>query len=209
MCLNNGEHLRKTAMSNSLKSIEQQLVEFRQRRFLAMPLSGMIVWTLLIFTGLFLPAYEAVMAIFIGSGSIVYLAMFVSRFTGERIRFEKASERNFFDSIFLATMVMSLLCFSIAIPFFQQDYRSIPFTLAVLSGLMWLPVSTLIGHWVGYVHTLLRVGLCTLAWYLAPEHSFVLQPMIVVLCYVVSIVGLERRWQSLQQAPVTGKAAVV
>jgi len=58
-------------MNNSLKSIEQQLVEFRQRRFLAMPLSGLIVWTLLIFTGLFLPAYEAVMAIFIGSGSIV------------------------------------------------------------------------------------------------------------------------------------------
>jgi magnesium-transporting ATPase (P-type) len=199
-------------MNNSVKSIEQQLVEFRQRRFLAMPLSGLIVWTLLIFTGLFLPAYEAVMTIFIGSGSIVYLAMFVSRFTGERIRFEKASERNFFDSIFLATMVMSLLCFSIAIPFFQQDYRSIPFTLAVLSGLMWLPVSTLLGHWVGYVHTLLRVGLCTLAWYLAPEHSFVLQPMIVVLCYVVSIVGLERRWQSIKcdrRSTQVGAAATV
>ncbi len=186
-------------MSNSVKSIEQQLVEFRQRRFLAMPLSGMIVWTLLIFTGLLLPAYEAVMAVFIGSGSIIYLAMLVSRFTGERIRFEKASERNFFDSIFLATMVMSLLCFSLAIPFFQQDYRSLPFTLAVLSGLMWLPISTLLGHWVGYVHTLLRVSLCTLAWYLAPEHSFVLQPMIVVLCYGVSIVGLERRWQLIKR----------
>ena len=88
-------------------SLDQQLQEFRQRRFLATPLSGAIVWFILIFTGLFLPSKAQVLAVFVGTGSIVYLALLVSRFTGERLKFQSNKQRNFFDTLFLSTVAMS------------------------------------------------------------------------------------------------------
>lgn len=192
-------------MSNSLhltsqsavKSLEQQLAEFRCRRFLAMPLSGTLVWSVLILTGALLPPTLAVWAVFIGTGSIVYLALGVAKLTGESMKFQKGSERNFFDTVFLSTVGMSFLVYALAIPFFLQDYRSLPFSVAVLAGLMWLPISVLLQHWVGIFHAVTRTVLCTAAWFLAPEHSFILQPVIVVAVYLVSIYALEQRWRNL------------
>ena len=65
---------------------------------------------------------------------------------------------------------------------------------------MWLPLSVLIQHWVGVFHAVVRTVLCTLAWIMYPEHSFVLQPVIVVAMYVVSIAALELRWKRMQAA---------
>lgn len=192
--MNNQTTIQNKAQS---KSLDTQLAEFRNRRFLAMPLAGTIVWSLLILTGALLPPTFAVWAVFIGTGSIVYLAMGLAKFTGESMKFQKGSERNFFDTLFLSTVGMSFLVYAIAIPFFLQDYRSLPFTVAVLAGLMWLPVSALLQHWVGVFHGVVRTVLCTAAWVIAPEHSFVLQPLIVVAVYLVSIVALEQRCRKI------------
>ena len=61
-------------------SLDQQLIEYRQQRALAMPLSGMIVWILLFALSFMLSPSQLVMAVFIGTGSIVYLAMGISLF---------------------------------------------------------------------------------------------------------------------------------
>ena len=187
-------------MNSNIKSLDIQLQEFQQRRFMAMPLSGMLVWALLILTGWLLPPSAAVMAIFIGTGSIVYIAMGMAKLTGENFKFQKGANRNFFDTLFLATVGMSFMVYAIAIPFFLADYRSLPFTVAVLAGLMWLPASVLMQNWIGVVHAVGRTLLCTAAWVLFPELSFVLQPVLVVLMYLVSVVALERRWQQMQQS---------
>ncbi len=76
------------------KSLDQQLIEYRQQRALAMPLSGMIVWSMLFVLSFMLPASQMVMAIFIGTGSIVYLAMGISKLTGESFGFKKTADRN-------------------------------------------------------------------------------------------------------------------
>lgn len=179
-------------------SLDQQLQEFRQRRFLATPLSGAIVWFILIFTGLFLPPKAQVLAVFVGTGSIVYLALLVSRFTGERLKFQSNKQRNFLDTLFLSTVAMSFLVYAIALPYFVQNYKALPFAVAVLTGLMWLPMSVMIQHWIGVFHAVVRTTLCTLAWVFYPEHSFVLQALIVVLVYAITIVVLEKRWKNLQ-----------
>jgi hypothetical protein len=181
-------------------SLDQQLVEFRQRRFLAMPLAGILVWSALILTGILFNPKAQVLAVFIGTGSIVYLAMFLSKLTGEQLKFESNKKRNFFDTLFLSAVGMSFLCYALAIPYFLENYRSLPFTVAVLTGLMWLPLSVLIKHWVGVFHAVVRTVLCTLAWVIYPEHSFVLQPVIVVVMYIVSIAALELRWKRMQVA---------
>lgn len=187
-----------TSSLASTISLDQQLAEFRQRRFLAMPLAGILVWFALIFTGLFLSPRAQVLAVFVGTGSIVYLAMFLAKLTGEQLKFKSNKKRNFFDTLFLSAVAMSFLCYALAIPFFLENYRSLPFTVAILTGLMWLPLSVLIQHWVGVFHAVVRTILCTLAWIMYPEHSFVLQPVIVVAMYVVSIAALELRWKRIQ-----------
>lgn len=179
-------------------SIDQQLQAFRQRRFLATPLAGAIVWFCLIFTGLFCTPKAQVLAVFVGTGSIVYLALFVSRFTGERLKFEGNRQRNFFDTLFLSAVAMCFLVYAIAIPYFMQNYKALPFAVAVLTGLMWLPMSVLIQHWIAAFHAIVRTALCTLAWIFYPEHSFVLQALIVVAVYVVTIFVLEMRWKKMQ-----------
>jgi hypothetical protein len=186
--------------SNASISLDQQLAEFRQRRFLTMPLAGILVWSVLILTGMLLSPKAQVLAVFIGTGSIVYVAMFLSKLTGEKLKFESNKKRNFFDTLFLSTVAMSFLCYALAIPFFLENYRSLPFAVAVLTGLMWLPLSVLIQHWVGIFHAVVRTILCTLAWIMYPEYSFVLQPVIVVIMYVVSIAALALRWKRLQAA---------
>ena len=66
-----------------LRSLDEQRAEYARRRGLAMPLAGLIVWTLIGVAGAFLPPILAVWSLFIGAGFIAYLGMILSRFTGE------------------------------------------------------------------------------------------------------------------------------
>jgi hypothetical protein len=182
-------------LTQNTKSLEQQLMEFRNKRYLAMPLSGAIIWAVIGLLSLVLTPYQQVMATFIGTGSIIYLAIAISRFTGENISFQKNTERNWFDSIFLAAVAMSFLVFAISIPMFMENYQALPFALAVQTGLMWLVFGVLAKAPVAYIHAIVRTLCCTAAYLTFPEHSFWLQPLIVVLCYGFTIPVLERRFQ--------------
>lgn len=188
------------------KSLEQQLIEFRSKRFLAMPLSGAIIWALIGMSSFVLSPSQQVLATFIGTGSIVYLAMAISRLTGENISFQQNTERNWFDSIFLAGVGMSFLVFAISIPLFMENYQALPFALAVQTGLMWLVFGVLAKAPVAYVHTIVRTVACVAAYLTMPQHSFWLQPLIVVLCYGFTIPVLELRYRALQPQ---GAAALV
>lgn len=70
-------------MEKSNRTFEDQRIEFSNRKFQATPYTGIIVWLLIGIAGLILPVKLAVWVLFIGTGSIVYLAMFISKFTGE------------------------------------------------------------------------------------------------------------------------------
>jgi hypothetical protein len=180
------------------KTLDQQLIEFRSKRYLAMPLSGAIIWALIGILSFVLTPYQQVMATFIGTGSIIYLAMAISRLTGENIRFQKNAERNWFDTIFLAAVGMSFLVFAISIPLFLENYQALPFALAVQTGLMWLVFGVLAKAPVAYVHTIVRTVACVAAYLTVPQHSFWLQPLIVVVCYGFTIPVLELRYRTQQ-----------
>ncbi len=175
------------------KTLEQYREEFKQKKLITMPLAGTMVWAILGIMSLFMPAKEMVLPFYIGTGSIFYLALFLSRFTGEKL-IAKKSEMNPFDALFLYTVIMSLLCFAMAIPFSLQDYTSVPLTLGILTGLMWLPISWIIEHEIGIFHALTRVISITFAWFVFPEHRFIVIPFIVVIIYLISLVVLHKRW---------------
>ena len=174
------------------RTLEEQRVEFTNRIFLATPLSGLIIWSIIGIAGIILPVEATVWVLFIGTGSIVYLGLFISKFTGENF-LDKNKPKNEFDKLFLYTVGQAILAYSIAIPFFLLDYSSLPMTVGILTGTMWLPFSWIIKHWVGVFHTLSRTIIVLVLWYILPEYRFVAIPFAIVLIYIVTLIILKNR----------------
>ena len=178
------------------QSLEEQRIIFSNQKFLATPLAGLIVWSIIGIVGLFFSDVIAVWSIFIGTGSIVYIGIFLSKYTGENF-LDKTKPKNEFDTLFLFTVGQAILVYSIAIPFFLVDYSSLPMTVGILTGLMWLPFSWIIKHWIGVFHTLKRITLVLTLWYLWPELRFITIPFAIVLIYIVTLIILHKRRQML------------
>lgn len=172
--------------ASSHRTLEEQRAEFARSRFLAMPIAGTIAWTAIGFCGALLPAGLAAWALFIGTGSIFGLGLVVARLIGEDL-LGKTRPHNAFDDLFFHTIVMAWLVFSIAIPFYMLVPTSLPLTVGILSGLMWIPFSWMIQHWVGLFHGIARTALIVVAWYLFPGQRFVVIPAIIVAIYLVTI----------------------
>lgn len=181
-------------------SLDQQFAAFARNRFLAMPITGALVWLALGICGWFLPVRQAALAMFIGTGMIFYLALAVAKLLGEDILGRKR-KGNRFDRAFLASIVMAACVYAIAIPFFLIEPTSLPLSVGILTGLMWIPFSALLQHWVGYFHGFVRTALILVVWYRWPELRFVTVPAVVVAVYLVSIVVLQRRWTAINAAP--------
>ncbi|AFL82170.1 hypothetical protein Aeqsu_2719 [Aequorivita sublithincola DSM 14238] len=179
-------------MNQTRRTLEEQRNEFTNGKFLATPLAGLIAWLIVGIAGLILPIQATVWVLFIATGSIVYLGIFISKFTGENF-LDKNKPKNEFDKLFFFTVGQAILVYSIAIPFFLIDYTSLPLTVGILTGLMWLPFSWIINHWVGIFHSLARTVLVLLLWYMLPEYRFVAIPFAIVLIYIITIFILKSR----------------
>ncbi len=174
------------------RTLEQQRIDFANRSFLATPLVGLIAWTVTGIAALILPIYYTVWTLFIATGSIAYLGMFISKFTGENF-LDKKKPKNEFDQLFMFTILQAVLVYSIALPFFILDYSSLPLSVGILTGLMWIPFSWIIKHWVGLAHSIVRTVVVLLLWYLFPEQRFAAIPFAIVGIYIVTITILVNR----------------
>jgi hypothetical protein len=174
------------------RPLDEQRRDFSNRQLIAMPIAGMIAWIIVGLGGHFLPVRQAAIVLFVATGMIVYLAMFISRFTGEKFP-DSSRPMNRFDSLFLHILGMTLLGYAIAIPFFLADRTSLPLTVGVLTGLTWVPISWMLQHWIGIVHAATRTGAVLAAWYLWPGHRYVVIPAVIVVLYAFAIVILVNR----------------
>lgn len=192
------------------RSLEEQREEFARRRLVAMPLAGTLAWAAVGLGAPFLNTLQAGLLLFVATGSIFYLGVFLSRFTGEHLLSRK-HPKNEFDRLFMAGLAMSLAVYAIAIPFYLVRPDSLPLSVGILTGLMWLPVSWVLRHPVGWLHTGVRTVGVLAAWLAFPEARFEAVSAVIVAVYVVTLVVLERRWRQ-QRGGVTiaarGLAAV-
>jgi hypothetical protein len=62
-----------------------------------------------------------------------------------------------------------------------------------LAGLMWVPLSWMLQHWVGLFHAIARTVLVATAWLVFPDRRFVAVPMVIVVVYLISIAALASR----------------
>ena len=179
-------------MTGNQRTLEEQKEEFKSKKLLASPIAGLIAWLIVAISGIFFPDNITVWVLFIATGSIVYLSMGVSKLTGEDY-LDKRKPKNTFDNLFFLTVAQAILVYSIAIPFFIVDYTSLPLTVGILTGLMWVPLTWIIDHWVGLFHSIVRTVLVLILWYLFPSDRFVVIPIAIIIVYIVSIIVLKNR----------------
>ncbi|MEM1183658.1 MAG: hypothetical protein AAGI53_01515 [Planctomycetota bacterium] len=188
----NKEPERRPASARA-RNLDEQLAEFRDSQFMAMPSAGAVCWSLAAGAGFFRPDRWHVLSLFIAVGMIFYVGLLIAKITGEDLLGRNKSSP-FFDRVFFASVAMSILVFAIAIPFVLESPTSLPLSLGVLTGLMWLPISPLIGHWVGAAHAIARTALVLTVWLLLPDDRFTAVPLAVVAVYVVTLTILWKRW---------------
>jgi len=182
---------------NASIPLEQQREDFKKNRFIAMPLAGTVVWALLGISAPFVSELTITWLLYIGTGAIFYLGAGLSYLTGERF-FAKKAAKNSFDRLFFVGMIMSLMVFAIALPVAAIDHTTVPLSIGILAGLMWMPLSWAIEHWIGYFHTLTRTFGIVAAWYLFPDTRVEAISAVIVAVYIVSLITLERRFQSIK-----------
>ncbi|MEC8786237.1 MAG: hypothetical protein VXX33_06845 [Pseudomonadota bacterium] len=186
-----------TPAQNASIPLEQQREDFKKNRFIAMPLAGTVVWALLGISAPFVSELTITWLLYIGTGAIFYLGAGLSYLTGERF-FAKKEAKNSFDRLFFVGMIMSLMVFAIALPVAAIDHTTVPLSIGILAGLMWMPLSWAIEHWIGYFHTLTRTFGIVVAWYLFPEARVEAISAVLVAVYIVSLLTLERRFQTIK-----------
>jgi hypothetical protein len=181
--------------------------EFGRSRMLSLPIAGAIVWTLAGILGALLPDDDAKsIALFVVMPAVFPLGYGISRVLGEDLFATK--NPNELDQLFLFGILMSNLVWCIAIPFWMLEPSSLPLSAGVLAGLMWVPLSWILQHWVGLFHAIARSVLAMLAWLLFPTQRFVIIPALVVLVYLISIGALAtRKLPESKQAARTDSAA--
>lgn len=177
-------------------SLDAHRAAFASRRFLAMPLAGTLAWIVVGVGGATLSTYWASMLLYAATGAIAYMGIALSHLTGERF-LDKTRPANPFDRLFFAGVAQALLVYAVAIPFALKEPTALPLGVGVLAGLMWLPFSWIVQHWIGAAHAIGRTLLLVAGHYAFPDHRFVVIPALVVLCYALTIPVLELRWRRL------------
>lgn len=179
-------------------TLDQHLAAYRQRRFLAMPLAGALAWLAVLAAGQWLDARWHLPVLFVATGCIAYLGMGLSQLTGENF-LAKDKPKNRFDALFMLCVGQALLAYAIAIPVALKMPASAPYTVAMLTGFMWLPCAWLMGHWIAAFHAVARTLLLLAAWLLAPADGYLWAPVIVLAMYALTIGVLEQRWSALRR----------
>ena len=176
------------------RSLDSQRAEFKRNRFLAMPLAGLLVWTLLLIPGWLLPLPQAMLALFIGTGCIAYVGMALSKLTGEDF-LDKTRPKNDFQALFFHGMAQAVLVYAIVIPLAILEPRAAPMGVGILAGLMWIPFSWIVQHPIGWWHAGVRTMLICASLVVWPDAQYVVVPLIVIGCYLFTIPVLEARWR--------------
>lgn len=170
-------------------TLRELRAEFGNSRFIAMPIAGTIAWTVAGILGAQLRPGAASLALFICTGMIFPLGIVVGRFVGEDV----LKTRNELDRLFGLSILMASLVWAIAIPFWLVERSSLPLSVGVLAGLMWVPFSWMLQHPVGLFHAITRTALIVVAWFMYPAQRFVVIPAIIVVIYLISIHMLMKR----------------
>jgi hypothetical protein len=172
-------------------TLDELRIDFTRRsgRGLAMPIAGCLHWTAAGILGAVLPLGPACWALFLCTGTIFPTGVLIGRLLGEDL----TGQENPLQRLMVLNVAMASLSWGIAIPFFLVHPPSLPLSVGILAGTMWVPFSWIIQHWIGIAHAVARTALIVAAWYLFPTERFVVIPAVIVGLYLITIYVLATR----------------
>jgi hypothetical protein len=172
-------------------TIKEMRIEFDQLggRTLSFPVAGVIAWTSIAIFGFILAEKQASFAVFILNGLIFPLSLLLSNFFKENI----LSSKNELDVLFGRSVILVNLSWTIAIPFWMVLPSSLPLSVGVMAGLHWIVYGWIVQHWIGLFHAVSRALIVTTAWFIFPQHRFIVIPIIIVTIYSFTIYILATR----------------
>ena len=182
---------------SSEMSLRELRIEFDNTRRISMPIAGTIVWTIAGILGAILPTVSASIGMFICVGMAFPLGILIGRLRGENV-----TEKIELNRLMTLNVLMASLTWGIAIPFYNVDPSSLPLTLGILAGSMWVPLSWIIQHWIGIFHGVARTVLIVISWYAFPTQRFVIIPAVIVIVYLFSIYVMATR--KIDASPTPG-----
>ncbi|PTX90677.1 hypothetical protein [Opitutus sp. ER46] len=181
-------------MPTSDLELERDSFIAQSGRFLAFPIAGAVVWTVVGILGLLLPPLTARYALVFGSGVIFPLALLVARFTGQRVFIPG---NRFANLMGLSVLMVNLLWALHLALLTSRSAHLMPLSLAIGLGLHWIVFGWIIQAPLGLVHAIVRTVLCTVVTFAFPQHSLTAVAFAVVACYamtMVQLVAFFRRW---------------
>jgi hypothetical protein len=119
------------------------------------------------------------------------VAFVVGKLIGEDVF--AAEGQNELDRLFMLSILMANLVWAIVLPLWLIAPSSLPLGAGILSGLMWVPISWILQHWVGIFHAVARTLLVAAAWLAFPDSRFSAVPLVIVVVYLISIGALATR----------------
>lgn len=136
----------------------------------AMPIGGLISWSVLALAAYILGERLPTFAPFVAAASPFPLALLIDRIRGEP-GIQADSRRNPITQLFMRfiTVVAILIPFVIIAAQSAGELDLLILGLAILAGLVWVPHGWGADDPAGFVHFVMRAGLCYLAYLFAPE----------------------------------------
>lgn len=174
-------------------TLDELRVDFiaRRRGSLALPITGVIVYTAIALATLLVPPERRNWVLAIGFWAIPPLGALVMRLRGE----EPASPDNPLFDLSAKARIMALSTWAIHIPVWLYAPALFPISVGIGLALHWVVFSWTVGHPVGFYHLAARIVLVLGAWHLWPGNRVEAVSAGIALAYALSIWQLRRiRW---------------
>lgn len=178
-----------------LMTLDEARADFilRRRGSLALPATGIIVYSLAALLSLLLDPRWHNAALAVCFWMIPPLGALIMKIRGEDLNPPKNNP--LFELSALAR-VMAMATWAVHIPVWVYAPDLFPLTVGILFALHWVVFSWTLGHPVGFIHLGLRILFVLAAWHLFPGNRMGAVSAGVALAYIISFFQLSRiDWQ--------------
>ena len=166
-------------------TFEEMQADFirRRRGSLALPMTGMIVYSMSAILSLFVDSAYHNLVLTLCFWSIMPVGVLIGWLRGEDM---SPSPQNKLLRLALMGRVMALSTWSIHIPVWIYAPELFPLTVGIGFALHWVIFSWTIGHPVGLIHLAMRIVFVLLTWHLFPANRMGAISAGVALAYGIS-----------------------
>ncbi len=159
----------------------------RRKGSLALPMTGVIVYSIAAVLSLFIDGGRHNLVLTICFWTIMPIGLGIARLRGEETG---SREDNPLFRLSAYARVMALSTWAIHLPVWFYAPSLFPITVGIGFALHWIVFSWTIGHPVGFVHLALRIVFVLAAWHLFPANRMGAVGAGIALAYAISLVQL-------------------